>query len=190
MSVTRVLYIIPGFCESEKEPAYVQLRELCEAHGFVVRVADITWKYRVMSQYVDEFLSQVKPSDELYMLGFSYGALVAFLAAPTLNPQTIILCSLSPCFQEDLHKFKDSWKAMTGVRRMKDFEQYSFTTLAQQIFCKTVIVSGTQELDVLKERAKAAHKALYDSELVWVDAPHDISDPKYQRRVENIVRSL
>lgn len=185
-----VLYIIPGFGEYKHEQAYVRLRALCEKQGFVVCVADITWKYRVMSQYVDEFLSQVKPSDELYVLGFSYGAMVAVLSAPTHAPRALILCSLSPCFQEDLHKFKNSWKAMTGVRRMKDFEQYSFTTLAQQVSCKTVIVSGMQELDVLKERARASHEVLYDSELIWVDAPHDISHPEYQRGVEDIVRSL
>jgi len=44
------------------------------------------------------------------IIGFSFGAMVAFIASQKIRPKKLILCSLSPYFNEDLKKLRKGWK--------------------------------------------------------------------------------
>ena len=83
----KVVYIIPGFTEYTKQPEYKKIGGFFKSKGFKVVYADITWNYRVMSDYVKEFTTKYKfnPKDDNYFLGFSFGAVISFLASVKLN---------------------------------------------------------------------------------------------------------
>lgn len=61
-----------------------------------------------MTDYLEEYRRQLKhkENDEVYLFGFSLGAMLAFIIAKEVNAKKLILCSLSPFFKEDLKFIK------------------------------------------------------------------------------------
>src|SRR3989338_505842 len=139
-----VIYIIPGFGQKTSQKEYREVIKRFKERKFTVIPIRISWKHRVMSDYVKEFLKQLKhkPSDRVCLFGFSFGAMIAFITAAQLKPRALYLCSLSPYFKEDLPSLKKWWKKYWGKQRMKDFHQFSFNKLAKDIRCKTVLIVG------------------------------------------------
>lgn len=89
-----ILYIISGWDESTSQEEYQELKSHFTHKGFVVIEVSITWKRRVMSQYVDEFLSQCSHSseDRVSVLGFSLGAMISFISSQTISYTTMYVC--------------------------------------------------------------------------------------------------
>jgi len=100
-----------------------------KSKGFIVKEVSIQWMYRVMSDYVEQFQDFYlkNKGEKNYILGFSFGAMIAFLSAPTLKPNKLFLCSLSPYFKEDLKNIDDASRKFFGVRQLKDLENHSAT---------------------------------------------------------------
>lgn len=180
-------FIIPGYGEQSNTSRYRFLKTLLEKKGFKVHTPRITWKYRVMSDYIEEFKTffEKNKGKDNYVLGFSFGAMIAFLSAKELSPKHLFLCSLSPYFKEDLPKIKSSWKVGMGKRRCKDFEKYSAINIAQEIHTPTTIFLGGKEAEetpILEERCKEVNKNMSRSRLVVIpDAPHDINYVLYKK---------
>ena len=90
-------YIIPGFMENAStRKAYKQIANLFRKKGYTPIIPKITWKQRVMSDYIKEFNSQLKENvSESIFLGFSFGAFIAFVSASHNNPKNLILFTLT-----------------------------------------------------------------------------------------------
>lgn len=108
----KVSYIIPGFRESHlKQSGYRKIAEYFEERGIQPIQVEIDWKYQKPARFKDflaQFMKQYEKSRgaEVYLLGFSYGAVTAFLAESKIKPKGLILCLLSPYFEEDLKKMR------------------------------------------------------------------------------------
>lgn len=134
----KIVYIIPGFREKANLKRYKEIIRFFKARKFHTVPIIISWKYGVMSKYVGEFLKQLKheKNDEVYVLGFSFGAMIAFISAVNIKPKVIFLCSLSPYFKEDLTRLPKSWKKMVGKRRVNDLKNISFSALVKKLNVK------------------------------------------------------
>ena len=88
------------------------------AKGFTVSLVPITWERATMTDYAVEFESfyEKHKANDNYVLGFSYGAVIAFITANKLKPKKIYLCSLSSDFKEDVRSMKPR---ITKVYRKK-----------------------------------------------------------------------
>ncbi|MFA5945360.1 MAG: alpha/beta hydrolase [Patescibacteria group bacterium] len=156
-------------------------------------VVPIKWNRRVMSDYVAEFEQQYKKykTENNTVLGFSFGAMIAFISAPALKPNRLILCSLSPYFSEDLNTLKPWWKTILGTRRMQDFKQFRALQIAKQISAPATFFYGSVEAKLfpaIKPRIESIAKHLPKSKIIIVqNAPHAISHTEYQKAIcENI----
>ncbi len=162
----KTIYFLPGYGENMDTKGYPRIIRIMESAGFKVIPIKINWKHKVMSDYVKQFEEQYGSThnrgNEVYILGFSFGAMVAFIAAATFaEPHALFLCSLSPYFKEDLNHIEKSWKKDIGKKRVADFEKLSFNNLADQITCKTYLLAGTKETDKypdLKRRIEEANQ--------------------------------
>lgn len=112
----KIAYIIPGYCESHlRQRGYDKIAKFFEERGIEPIHVEIDWeknKPKRFSDYTKQFLDLYrKPKGtKVYILGFSYGATIAFLTASETRPKTLILCSLSPYFEEDLVRdMKPAW---------------------------------------------------------------------------------
>jgi len=191
--MSKVIYIIPGFTEKVSLKGYQQAIKFFKSRNFKVIPIKISWKYKVMSDYVDEFFYQLshKKSDDIYIFGFSFGAMIAFISAIKLKPKMLFLCSLSPYFKEDLKFLKKSWKNGVGKKRIEDLKNFSFQELAKDINCKTLLIVGEREPKELHKRVKNAHKKIKRSELfVASGAKHEISQKEYIKKLHEIISTL
>src|SRR3989338_986632 len=188
--MSKVVYIIPGFKEKVSLKGYQQAIKFFKLRNFKVIPIKISWKYKIMSDYVDEFFCQLShnKSDDVYLFGFSFGAMIAFISAVKIKPKMLFLCSPSPYFKEDLKSLKKSWRNSVGKKRLEDLKNFSFQKLAKDITCKTFLIAGEKEPKELHKRVNDAHKKIKNPELFIVDgAKHEISQKEYIDKLYEVV---
>lgn len=191
----KVAYIVPGYGETHlRQRSYKKIAQKCISNGIEPIYISIDWHKGDPENfygYLQEFLSQYKkPIDtKVYVLGFSFGAMIAFLTAEKTKPDGLILCSLSPYFIEDLPTLKPAW-----VKWFQDTftkSKYRFYTYASKITAQTYIIVGDKEGDECIKRAKQAKKHIKNSMLTVVEgAKHNINQKEYQTSIEKIIKKL
>lgn len=186
----KIVYIIPGFTEQTNLIGYKKLIKSFENKGFITKPIRISWKNKTMGDYVNDFLSQVRDKEEeIYVFGFSFGAMIALLSASRINPKKLMLCSLSPYFKEDIKRLKKSWKKIIGKKRMKFFQSLSFDKVAKSIKCPTILLVGEKESKIVQNRVQEAHKLIADSTVfVAKGAKHNISQEEYLEEARRLIR--
>jgi pimeloyl-ACP methyl ester carboxylesterase len=146
-----------------------------------------------MEDYVKEFKAfyEKHKTTENYVLGFSYGAVIALLSANDLRPKKIYLCSLSPDFKEDLPKMEPWMRRYVGKRRISEMKTRSGRKYARTLMVPSVIFYGEVEgrkFPALRKRCEEIASLAKESRLVTVkDAPHDIRHPEYQKAIKAIL---
>lgn len=152
------------------------------------------WNRTTVTQYTDKFVDFYAKARGSYnvVIGNSYGAMVAFLSAPKITPNKVLLCSLSPYFKEDGDKTTREYRVQRfGKRRDEAMDQLSANHTAQAINLtdiEVVMLYGEQEKKVyphLVERVKSTAKDLKDVKLIEVpNAPHEFRDPAYIKGIK------
>lgn len=179
------IFIIPGFREQVSDSQYQWMIKYYREKGYVVQKVPINWNYRLMSDYVQEFssFSERYRTEENHVIGFSYGAMIAFISANGLKPDSLALCSLSPYFKEDLKSLKPWWIKDVGENRIRDFKKYEAIKIARLIKTPTVVFYGTVEgkkYPQIKMRCEESAEYIQGAKLVVVkNAPHKINHPAY-----------
>ncbi len=191
----KIVYIIPGYGETHlSRKAYGKLAKAFESRGIMPIHVKINWharKPRRFRDYVVQFLKQYKnrKNEEAYVLGFSYGATIAFLSEPKTNPSTLILCSLSPYFSEDLEHFKPSW--LKWFRKNFTESDYVFNKLAPKIKSKTFLFVGDKEGPEALRRAKDAKRKIKGSKLTIIKkTKHNIGQKEYLSELNKFISGL
>lgn len=194
------VFLISGF-ELNRTAAhnqYKDLRNAISAKGYEAVPVDIDWKYRTMSRFVKEFkeLYREQAGEYNIIIGNSFGAMAAMIVAPELRPDKIILCSLSPFFQEDIPRFQPPEKLTNwfGQRRVSDFRTISAKAIANQINktnVVTILFYGEHEKKMYKklvERVISTAKDLKDAQISEIpNAPHSFHDQDYTRAITEVI---
>ncbi|UCG95454.1 MAG: hypothetical protein JSV92_00155 [archaeon] len=189
----KVAFIIPGWGDSLKQKEYRQIAEFFKSKKIKPVLIEIDWKYKTMTDYVNQFLEIYRENraKEVYLLGFSWGAMIGFISSAKIKPKISILCSLSPYFREDLKYLKKWWKKVTGKRRLEDLKNYSFNRIVKDVKCKTILLAGSREGEQIFRRVNDANNKLKNSELIIIrGAKHDISQREYQDAIKEIIYRL
>ena len=192
----KIAYIIPGFRESHlKQSGYKKIAGYLEEKGIEPIQIEIDWKYKTPARFKDflaQFLRQYKrpkKDTEVYLVGFSFGAVTAFLAEAKIKPKALILCSLSPYFKEDLEKMRPSWRRWFEKNMTES--TYSFSELASSISTETFLIVGDQEDIECTRRARDARKKIKTAKLfIAKGARHNVSQQGYLKAVERAVGAL
>src|SRR4030042_5586165 len=127
--MNKVAFIIPAFSESTNDEPYEAIALAFKRKGIESIPVNISWKRTTLSDNIDQFLRQYKKvkAKEFYLFGFSLGAYIAFIASAKIKTKAQILCSLSPCFKEDLPYAGKFLMKVLGRHRIADIEKnYSF----------------------------------------------------------------
>ncbi len=189
MLTEKIVYIIPGFRHTPDTKAYKEIAKMLKKEGYRPILISIPWKNTTISENTKYFLKRYKQikTRRKYILGFSFGAMIAFLASTKVSASGLILCSLSPYFQEDLSKTSNSV-------RYQDFQKLHFATLAKKIKAKKVsMLYGTKEEKSLKKRVTAGFRQISSPEkyLIPIRATaHDIGDPRYLHTIHKLAKEM
>ena len=190
--MSKTIFIVAGFKHKASEVQYNWMRDYFKSKGYIVKIPDIEWNKKVMTDYVNYFTDYYNQnkSETNFVLGFSYGAMIAFISAEELNPDKLILCSLSPYFNEDLESLKKSWKKLIGHRRVDDFKNYSSKEITTKIASDTTVIYGSSEG---KKYPRLKHRCIEVSDtiskcklLIAEDAPHEIDYPSYVSTIKSV----
>ncbi|MFA5369008.1 MAG: hypothetical protein WC303_03375 [Candidatus Paceibacterota bacterium] len=179
------IFIIPGFKQKISDTQFTWLKSFLKNKGFDVAMVPITWNYRTMNDYIAQFEKFYKEnkSNINYVLGFSYGAVIAFITAADLKPKKIYLCSLSPDFREDLTSMKEWIIKYIGKKRIEDLKRRSAKDIAKKLNVPATIFYGEKEgkrFPDLKNRCEETVRLAKNTKLIIVkNSPHDISNPEY-----------
>lgn len=175
----RTVFIIPGFAQSPRNRAYTKIAKMLKSEGYSPILINIPWRKKSFLQNTQHFLKQYKKirTRKKYILGFSFGAMIAFAASAKVSPSGIILCSLSPYFKEDFRK-----------------AELSCNVLAKKIKAKKVhLLYGTKEDKALIKRVKKTYKQISkrNKYLVQVrQTEHNIGDYRYLNKIHQITRAF
>jgi dienelactone hydrolase len=182
-------YLIPGYKENIHQGGYRKIRELFEQKHLRVVPVHIHWEFRTFSSYVSQLKSQIRvDGSRIVLFGFSFGAVIAFLAAPAIDPQRLYLCSLSPYFKEDLVATRYQTIRSLGKRRAREMRQISMAERAREITASTVLIAGSMEDPEVINRTQEAAASIPRSKLFMADgASHSMNDCCYLDALQQII---
>jgi len=185
------IFVIPGFKQKTSEPSFLWLQKFLKEKEFDVVMVPITWSRKTMYDYVIEFeeFYLKNKSTENYIFGFSYGAVIAFMAGERLLPKKLFLCSLSSDFKEDLPRMKKWIVRYLGKNRIAEIATRSAVDIAKNLTVPTVVIYGEKEgrnYPELKIRCEETVKFAKNAKLLIAkNAPHGISDPQYSETIKS-----
>ena len=190
MFTKKTIFIIPGFNHLPTDKAYKQIVKILKKDGYSPILVNIPWKKATILENTKYFLKEYKKinSKNKYILGFSFGAMIAFIASTKVRSNGLILCSLSPFFKEDLPVSK------IVAKKNKDFYKLRSVSLAKKIKSEQILMMyGAQEARSLIRRANdtfnhisSANKFLFSI----YKTEHDIGDKRYLNKIHQAARVL
>lgn len=192
----KVIFIIPGFRQQATSLAYTRLAKMLRSEGYSPILVKIPWKNSTISENTEFFLKRFKKNEDIkkYILGFSYGAMIAFLAATKVKTSGLILCSLSPYFKEDVSKIKNRGISSLMQERYKDFSKLHCESLAKKIKTKQVVMLyGTLEARSLIRRVTETFGKIEgkNKKLISIrKTEHNIGDKKYLQVIHSATQTL
>lgn len=193
MSNSKTVFIIPGFFSPSKNSEYITIGNQFLKKGFHVVYVNISWKYRRISDWIEQFKTTYSKNKGTYniILGFSYGATIAYFASTLVGPDQLYLCSMVAYFLEDLPHIPQAEILDIGKRRYQDIHSCSFDSVALQIQGKTTLFYGANEQSFIKRRANIAAIMLPDAKLIEIPGiGHQIAHPQYQEAISREVNKL
>lgn len=186
-----VVYIIPGFDQFTEARGYRAIAAKFKATGARVIIVTINWKYQTVTSYTRKLLKQIYHPEEktICLFGFSMGAMVALLIARKLEINCLMLCSMSPYFRENLHKMNSDDQTSLGVRRLRDFERYTFRRIASQMSGRILIVVGDMESRGVIRMSAKAKREIKTAEIIHIrNGIHSLSQPEYAKKLEELIK--
>lgn len=187
----KTFFIIPGFKQQATDKNYSWLIKLLKGKGYKVVPVPVNWNFKVLSENAEEIADFLKlyPTEEKYILGFSYGAVLIMLIANQFKFKKIYLCSISPDFLEDTKSISQEIRKYIGKRRYLDTQNRSALNIAKTINVPVTIFYGEQEgkdFPQLKKRCEETSQVVLKSKLVVIkNAPHRIDDSNYRLAIES-----
>lgn len=186
------LFIVPGFRQKITEKTWLKVKELSQKYFQEAILFQPEWNYHTLTDWVgafDQFRQQyVGPQ---MVLGFSFGAMIAFLSSINLTTKTAILCSLSPYFSEDISSLKPWWNQAVGKKRMAIFQETHFSKLAAKSHAQNYLLVGEKEVLQCFTRYHTALEQLSGaSGIVIRQAGHDIGHQEYLAALDQLFNKL
>lgn len=191
--MSKTIFLIPGFKTQITDPLYRELVSYLKSKNYTVQPVPIVWKNRTVTKNAEEFVNYFEKNKGKvnFVLGFSYGAVIALMTAEKIHIKKLILCSLSPDFKEDSITMPAWLKKYIGVNRYIDTTTRSANNLAKSLCVETVIMYGEKEgvgYPQLKKRCEETAKSANNAKLIVVkNAPHDISYPTYIEAIKKVI---
>lgn len=183
------VFIIPGYKHQPTNKAYKEIAKILKSQGYHPVPIAISWRQTTISQNTQYFLKKYKKinSRKKYILGFSLGAMIAFVASTKVSVSGLILCSLSPYFKEDLPKINSGWQ-------YQDFSKLHCQTLAKKIKAKQILLLyGAKEARSLIKRAKCAFNQISSPQKFLIpvkETDHDIGNRRYLNKIYQVAKEL
>ena len=167
------LYIIPGWGETPRFKNSRELIDIVSEKYEVVPIRYVSKKGALLSENLKIVRDQLKsPTNKSIVLGFSMGALFAYILASEIKFEKVIICSISPILENDLDFYapKDVHKIFTD-REIKNLKTLKYKKLK----CPAVFLYGDKEGEEETFRTKELYKKNGGRIIVIKNQDHSMS---------------
>ena len=199
----KLIFVIPGYRHHSNTKAYPEIIKILKKEGYLPIFITISWKQTTISENTKYFLKRYKQTmsrhkniqkKKIYVLGFSFGAMIALLAATKVQVTGLVLCSLSPYFKEDLPKTEKKKNYSITTKRYQDFIQLHAAALAKKVKAKEVLmVYGKKEAFSLIKRVTTTYRQISAQHKYLIslnDTEHDIGSKQYLQGIHHAAKTL
>lgn len=188
----RVAFLLPGFGEQFSYPGYVAATAALERAGWRVVRHSPRWGRRTIENWLADFLAfyrrEASSAAQVAGVGFSFGALILYLASAEVPFDRLWLCSVSPYFSEDLPKLPALAGRILGVRRMRAFTKIR-PPRAPKVG-KAAVLAGETELPLCVARSRKAARHLSATLSLVADTDHCLHLPSYAAALQKAIAKL
>ncbi len=185
------LYIIPGWGEKVIDPNYKRIIDFAsKKYDFIpLKVSTRNRKYALggdksIFDILDKIEKQIiQPSEKDVLLGFSVGALQAYLLSKKLKFSKLLLCSMSPILGKDILSYTKE-----GIKYLSK-EQYNELKGIDYMKIKTenvVLFYGDKENNNLKNRSISLGKRKGYESVEIKGVGHDLGE-LYFKKLKNFL---
>ena len=180
------IYIIPGFAETARMKNYKEIKSIAKNFGFKTVSVKINWnKNKTVSHYIQEVKRQIPAGEHSTILGFSFGAFIAYNIAKEYKFSDFIFCTISPYFKTNLKEIPSKSKKYFGRKFINDLNKYKINSGTKN---RAWFLVGDQDWNLaIKTNLKTREKWAGKSDFIIVKkAGHELSPSNYVKEVRKI----
>ncbi len=178
------IYYIPGWGETKNFKYSKRIIQTLEKDKGVVPIKYISKKGTAPSRNIKIILEQIKkPTKNDILIGFSMGALFAYILNTKIKFKKAIICSIPAILENDLDKFsKKEVSKIFSSKEIKEFNQLKYTKPKNL----TIFIYGDKENKETIEKSKCLAKKFKCKSVVIKNTKHELSD-EYIKVVSGLV---
>lgn len=184
------LYIVPGFGESTRMKNYREVIKIGKENDFEIKPIKIIWDMdKNMDDYIKEVESQIpEMSKEDTILGFSFGAYIAYLLSNKKEFNNYIFCTISPYFKDNLKDIPQESKDYFGKNFINSLRKNNIHNGNKS---NAWFLTGDKDWDLaIKTNKQASNKWSGNSNFILVkNCGHDLANLNYIKEVKKIIFS-
>ena len=168
------IYYIPGWGETKNFKYSKKIIQALEKNGEVIPIKYISKKGTNPSRNIEMILEQIKkPTKNDILIGFSMGALFAYILNTKIKFKKVIICSIPAILENDLEKFpkKEVSKIFSQIE-IKEFGQIKYTKPRSL----TVFICGDKENKETIDKTKWLAKKFKSKSIVVKNTKHKLEE--------------
>lgn len=168
------IYYIPGWGETKN---FKYSKNIIQALKKIWRIIPIKYtpkKGTIPSKNIKMIMEQIKkPTKNDILIGFSMGALFAYILNTKIKFKKVIICSIPAILENDLDKFsKKEISKIFSQTEIKEFNQIKYTKPKNL----TIFIYGDKENKETIEKSKCLAKKFKCKSVVIKDTKHELSE--------------
>lgn len=189
--MAKKLIIIPGLGENIQGKNYRGIVRGAKNLKFKVKPIKIIWDTEMdMSDYITQAEEQLPPDlSDSYVLGFSFGAYIAYQIALKNTAKGYIFCSTSPYFSDDIPKIPQASREYFGSKLFSSFKKYK---VGKTPNVPGYFFIGKEDWQLAIDRAKSLYTEWNGKKSLKIitGVEHELCDIKYEREIMDLLKML
>jgi esterase/lipase len=178
------IYYIPGWGETKNFKYSKKIIQALEKNGEVIPIKYISKKGTNPSRNIEMILEQIKkPTKNDILIGFSMGALFAYILNTKIKFKKVIICSIPPVLEKDLDVF--SQKRSFFLFSKKEIEEFHKIKYAKPK-SPVIFVCGEKENKETIEKTKWLAKKFKSKSIIVKNTDHNLNNKYIKTILDNL----
>jgi pimeloyl-ACP methyl ester carboxylesterase len=193
LSRNNIALIIPGLNQTCFDPGYDSIGAYYKNNGITPVYVTINWKavgiknLSAAASQIHHMLQDSFPLSHFYLFGFSFGAVISLKLSQLTRVEQILLCSMSPMFDEDrIHQIVP-FRQLLGI--VTDYSKNGLSYSASKGTC-VIFLYGDHDSFVINKAIIRNRKDYFTCNETHIvpNAGHNIAGRSYLASIQRIVQ--
>jgi hypothetical protein len=195
LSRSNLVLIIPGLHQVCSDPGYDSIGAFYKTKGITPVYVTINWravgfnKLSAAALKISDMLKDSFPQSNVYLFGFSFGAVICLKVSQSTRVNHLLLCSMSPLFAEDRVHQIVPFRQIMGM--VIDYSSSGLSYSSSRETCLEFLY-GDHDSFVINKAIIKSRKAFFtcNETRMVSNARHDISGKSYLEAIKQVVQRI